>query len=105
MSAMISTNSQRLTILFKPLLGFFSCHPDWPPQASWLLFHGSPCCISLACHTSGTFGGPTFAVLNWASHSLPLSPLSSLLALLSWSSSSGTLATFFQPPIPSVWHD
>src|SRR5882724_9136098 len=59
------------------------------------------------------FGGPTFMVLNLASHSFPLSfplssPLSSLsssLALLSVSFLSGTLPIFLQPPIPPVWHD
>src|SRR5882724_7154633 len=55
------------------------------------------------------FGGPTFMVLNLASHSLPLSSLlsslSSSLALLSESFLSGTLPIFLQPPVPPVRHD
>src|SRR5882724_3426130 len=55
------------------------------------------------------FVGPTFMVLNLASHSLPLSsPLSSLsssLALLLESFFSGALPIFLWPPIPPVWHN
>src|SRR5882724_1833339 len=51
------------------------------------------------------FGGPTFMVLNLASHSLPLSSLSSSLALLSESFLSSTLPIFLQPPIPPVQHN
>src|SRR5882724_9095071 len=55
------------------------------------------------------FGGPTFMVLNLASHSFLLSfLLSSLplsLALLSVSFLSGTLPIFLQPPVPPVRHD
>src|SRR5882724_4944961 len=55
------------------------------------------------------FWGPTFMVLNLASHSLPLSSppssLSSSLALLSVSFLSSTLPIFLQPPVPPVRHD
>src|SRR5882724_10057048 len=42
-----------LTIQFKPLLGFFSRHPDRPSWASWLIFH----CISSARRAPDTFWG------------------------------------------------
>src|SRR5882724_10883580 len=55
------------------------------------------------------FGGPTFMVLNLASHSLPLSSplpsLSSSLALLSFSFLSSTFPIFLRPPVPPVRHD
>src|SRR5882724_13248781 len=55
------------------------------------------------------FGGPTFMVLNLASHSFPLSSplfsLSSSLVLLLVSFLSGTLPIFLRPPIPPVRHD
>src|SRR5882724_11540285 len=62
---------------------------------------------TIACLTP--FGGPTFMVLNVASHSFPLSSLlsslSSSLALLSVSFLSGTLPIFLRPPVPPVQHD
>src|SRR5882724_9446219 len=42
-----------LMIQFKPLLGFFSCHPDRPSRASRLIFH----CVSSAHHTPDAFWG------------------------------------------------
>src|SRR5882724_4746217 len=42
-----------LTIQFKPLLGFFSCRPDRPSRASWLIFH----CIGSARHMPDAFWG------------------------------------------------
>src|SRR5882724_7120158 len=79
-----------LTIQFKHLLGFFSCHPDRHSQASRSTSTASAWPITCLM----PFGGPTFMVLNLASHSLPLSSqlssLSSLLALLSVSFLSST---------------
>src|SRR5882724_7290736 len=45
-------------------------------------------------------GGPTFMVLNLASHPLPLPSLS-----LDPPSSSSLGPFFFRPPAPPVWHD
>src|SRR5882724_4025579 len=59
-----------LTIQFKPLLGFFSCHPDGPLWASQLIFH-VPCCISSAHCTPDTFWG---AHLHGAELGQPLPP-------------------------------
>src|SRR5882724_7339179 len=42
-----------LMIQFKPLLGFFSCHPDRPLWASRFIFH----CIGLAHRTPDAFWG------------------------------------------------
>src|SRR5882724_11256623 len=69
-----------LTIPFKPLLGFFSHHPDGPSRASWLIFH-IPCCIGSARCMPDAFWG---AHLHGAELGQPLPPalLPALFTLL-----------------------
>ena len=101
----------------KPLLGHLSCRPDQPTHTDWPVLspivcthvssaHCRFCAPASAQPIAGCvpLGGPTFRVLNLASHPLLLLSFLSLLPLSPCSSSSSTLANLLLLPTSPVQH-
>src|SRR5882724_10927321 len=80
-------------VLLEPLLGHLSHFPDQPTWTDWPVTGFVP------------LGGPTFRLLNLASHPLLLPLLLSSLPLSSCSSSSSTLASFLLFPTSPIRHE